>query len=277
VQHSITEPVPAPRRTRRPWVAGVAGALTLGALGAALGGWLAWGTAPDLPDDKAAITLVQPLVPASRLHVDRRHDPAFGYDPPYEGVAALLLGGDDYNGGYVVFRVDPPSQNLAGAMGIARQALLDGNWTVSTRPADLPGQLDGVAAVRGDLVVQTYQEGASGLVLEIGRRQPAPVGPMVALGALAGLVLGWFGMRRATAGTPLTVVLAWAGAGFLAPCTLLTFLIAGTMYVTPVTETVASWDIYTAIGFRLLANAGVLLLLAATATALIESRRSLPR
>ncbi|MFC4042503.1 hypothetical protein ACFO1B_29095 [Dactylosporangium siamense] len=266
----------APVRQRRGWLAGITGALTLGALGAALGGWLAWGTAPDLPDDRAAIALVQPLVPASRLSVDRRHDPAFGYDPP-EGAAALLFGGDDYNGGYVAFRVDPPSQNLTGALGIARQALIDGNWTVSTRPADLAGQLDGVVAVRGDLVVQAYQEGASGLVLEIGRREPAPVGPMVALGALAGLALGWLGMRRAVEGTPLTVVLAWAGAGFLAPCTLLTFPITAMMYAAPATGTVASWDIYTAFGFRFLANLGILLLLAATVTALIERRRHLPR
>ena len=93
-------------------------------------------------------------------------------------------------------------------MGIARQNFIDGNWTVTTRPADLPGQLDGVVAVRGDLVVQAYQEGASGLVLEIGRREPSPVRPLVALAAVAGLALGWLGMRRAVVGPRLTAVLA---------------------------------------------------------------------
>jgi hypothetical protein len=270
--------IPAgPRRRHHRWVAGVAGALTLGALGAGLGGRLAWGTATDLPSDRAAVEIAQPLVPGTRLRVpDRRHEPAFGYDPAEQGVRALLLGDGDYNGGYVAFRVEPPGRNVTGAAGVARQALVKDNWTVSTRPPDLPGQVDGVTAVRGDLVLQVYQEGADALTLEIGRREPAPAGPMVALGCLAGLALGWAGMRRAVAGTPVQAVTAWAGVALLAPCTLLTFPIAVTMYVAPPAQPVASWDIYTATGFRLLANLGVALLLVSAATALVGHRRSLP-
>lgn len=266
----------APRRRHGRWIAGVAGALTLGALGAGLGGWLAWGTAPDLPDDRHALEIAQPLVPGTRLRApDLRHEPAFGYDPA-EGVTAVLVGGDDYNAGYVAYRVDPPGQNVTGAVGVAREALVKDNWTVSTRAADLPGQVDGLAAVRGDLVVQVYQEGPGGLTLEIGRRPPAPVGPLVALGALAGLGLGWVGMRRAVQ-TVVPAVTAWAGVALLAPCTLLTYPVVATMYAAPVTEPVASWDVYTIIGFRALANAGVVLLLVSAGAVLVERRRSLPR
>ncbi|MFF5227833.1 hypothetical protein [Dactylosporangium sp. NPDC000521] len=266
------DPAPGSRRSWVGWATGLAGALTLGALGAGLGGWLAWSVSPDLPSDRVALSMSQPLVPGTRLHApDRRHDPAFGYDPP-EGVQALLFGGDDYNGGYVVYRVDPPAQNVTGAIGVAREDLVKGNWTVSTRAPDLPGQAEGVTAVRGELVMQVYQEGAGMLILEIGRREPSAVTPLVTLLGLGGLALGWAGMRRA-AGDRVAAVTAWAGVGFLAPCTLLTYAVVATMYLSPVTGPVASWDAYTGIGLRLLANIGVLLLLVATASTVLTERR----
>lgn len=238
------------------WIAGIAGALTVGALGAALGGWLAWSTASNLPDDEYAIELVQPLMPASRLKVEHRRD--------------------DVPGGYVRFLVDPPAQNLTGAMGIAHEALLHDNWKVSSRPADQPGRLDGYTGVRGDLIVQAYQEGAGRLALEITRREPSAVGPLVALGTLAGVVAGWFGMRLAASRGRLTQWLAWAGLAVLAPCTALTYATVGRMYAAPVAGPVASWDVYTATGFRLLAGVGVVLLLAAAGATWARRRRHLP-
>ncbi|MDG6105134.1 hypothetical protein Daura_33620 [Dactylosporangium aurantiacum] len=46
--------------------------------------------------------------------------------------------------------------------------------------------------------------------MEIGRREPAPVGPLVALGGLVGLGLGWAGMRRAVRSRVLPPVSAGA-------------------------------------------------------------------
>ncbi|MEV0562539.1 hypothetical protein [Dactylosporangium sp. NPDC050588] len=269
------EPAPRSRRGWVDWVTGLAGALTLGALGAGLGGWLAWQVSDDLPADRFALETVQPLVPGTRLHApDQRHEPPFGYDPPYEGVQALLFGGDDYNGGYIAYHVDPPAQNVTGAIGVAREALVkDHYWKVDTRAPDLPGQAEGVTAVSRHLVVQVYQEGAGGLVLEIGRREPSVVAPLVALFGLVGFALGWVGMRRAVGSGRVAAGTAWAGVGCLAPCTLLTFAVVATMYLAPVTEPIPSWDAYTGIGFRLLANIGVLLLLAATAATVLAERR----
>jgi hypothetical protein len=263
-----------PARRRRAWVAGIAGALTLGALGAGMAGWLAWRTAPDLPDNQAVLAIAQPLVPGAALTVDGRHEPPFGYDPPYDGQKARFYGSDDYYGGYVSVHVEPQPRDLATAVGTARQALAADGWTISTREPHLPGMVEGVAAVKGDLVVQVYPGDGNLLTVEVDRREPWPVAPLVALGGLGGLALGWFGLRRLAARAPLATGFAWAGMLVLAPCTLITVPIVAVMYLVPDTETVASWDIYTAIGFRPLGNIGFVLLIVAAVTACFERRRA---
>ncbi|GAB3847158.1 hypothetical protein ACFPIJ_40415 [Dactylosporangium cerinum] len=267
-------PASAPVRQRRGWLAGIAGALTLGALGAGMAGWLAWHTAPDLPDNQTVLEIAQPLVPGATLTVDRRHEPPFGYDPPYDGQRARFYGSDDYYGGYVSVRVEPSPQDLTGAVRTARRALAADGWTVHTREPHLPGMDEGVAAVKGDLVLQVYPGDGNLLTLEVDRRQPWPVGPLVALGGLAGLALGWVGMRRLVARAPLAAGFAGAGILVLAPCTLITVPIVAVMYLAPDTETVASWDIYTAMIFRPLGNIGFALLIVAAVVACFERRRT---
>jgi hypothetical protein len=238
------------------WIAGplIAGALTVGALGAALGGRLGWSSVVDLPDDRQAVAIVKDLVPGTRLRApDLRDDTAFR--------------------GRVVFRVDPPSQNVAGAVGVARDELAAGFFTIRPRAADHPGQVEGVIAVRGDLVVQVYQEGAATLVLELGRTPPSPVGPLVALAGLGGLGLGWAGMRRVAASTRPAAVAAWSGVVLLAPGTVLTYPAVAAMYVAPMTAPVASWAAYTG---PVLGSAAVLggLLLVIAAVLTVRARRA---
>ena len=222
-------------------LAGIAGALTVGALGAGFAGWLAWHTAPDLPDNQTVLAIAQPLVPGAALSVDRRHEPPFGYDPPYDGQKARFYGSDDYYGGYVSVRVEPSPQDLAAAVSTARQTLAADGWTVSTRDPHLPGMVKGVAAVKGDLVVQVYPGDGNLLNVEVDRREPWPVGLLVALGGLpawhsaGSACAGWWRARPWPPGSRGPA----CSSSPRAPS--ITVPIVAVMYLAPDTETVASW------------------------------------
>ncbi|MEV6927410.1 hypothetical protein AB0M46_23295 [Dactylosporangium sp. NPDC051485] len=56
------------------FVAAAVSALTVAAVGAALGAWLGWRNTPALPSDAAVLALVQPAAADARLTVVDRHD-----------------------------------------------------------------------------------------------------------------------------------------------------------------------------------------------------------
>src|SRR3954454_18535574 len=92
-------PARAGRRSIAPLIAIVLIALTTAALGAGLGGWLAWRSAPPLPDDSTAAAMARAVLPRGTPVVIERHDAIYGYQHPASG--ARLVGSSDYAPGYV--------------------------------------------------------------------------------------------------------------------------------------------------------------------------------
>lgn len=181
-------------------------ALTAGALGAALGGWLGWRGAGDLPTDAEARALVAAAVPDPPAEFVERYDVLFGHREA--GPGAAVFGSDEYRTGYAVVSVNVPADGFGALAGRARAGFAAQGWAIEEY-----GEL--FAAVRDDWSVHAYpatrctpedtdacgsevtaRSGALGLQFE--RTPPAAVLPLAVTGWLLGLLAGWFGMGLLT-------------------------------------------------------------------------------
>jgi hypothetical protein len=250
-------------------------ALTMGALGAAMGGWLGWRAAPPLPDNASASALARSLVPRGTPYIIERRDAVFGYRHP--GPGAWLLGGHDYTPGYVKLLVTD-GEDAPALLSAARDVMGLSGWHIS---GNLVGA--GVAGVKGRLAVRVYPATIDGdkliaahtndaVAIEIGRAEPGRVQPLVITGLLIGLVLGWVGGERVVGRVSAVGVVrrrlpaALGGAAFLLllPGTLLTcgVLVYALLIMPTSMPAPPSWGQYLLPGVRALSVTGFLLLLA---------------
>jgi hypothetical protein len=251
----------------RPVFAAVVVALTLAALGAGFAAVLGWLGAPDLPGDDAAVAMLAPAVPvdadgtAATLVAAGRFGEVFGYEHP-PGPWTWLVGDDDYNGGSVWLTTSAGDDAAATSHAIGDTLTAEG-WRV-TDDTDSGG----VHASKSQWALAVYPyDGA--VVLELGRAQPGPVWPLVAVGYLAGLAAGWLGGRRFAGGPTPARIAGWAGVALLLPGTVLTTgdIIYDLVALPPTVTPPALWGDYLFWGVRLLSTAGVALLAGAVALA----------
>lgn len=248
------------------FVAAVVCALTVAAVGAALGAWLGWRGAPALPSDAAVLALVQPAAPDARLTVVARHDAPFAYEHA-PGPMTWLIGDDDYNAGGVVLTAGASLDTLRA--GLAAQG-----WHTSDDPA-----YQGIAASKGEWSVHAYPADVDGsptdrhvakvVAVDFGRAEPARVGPLTAAGYLLGLAAGWLLTRRANR------YLLAAGLLLLLPGTVITTgdLIAVRTLPADVTPP-ALWGDYLFFGIRALTTVGLLVMAVALLLGLRGARRA---
>ncbi|HWS31486.1 MAG TPA: hypothetical protein VN408_01945 [Actinoplanes sp.] len=247
-------------------------ALTIAALGAALGGWLGWRGAGDLPADAEARALVAAAVTDPSAEFVERYDVLFGHQE--SGPGAAVVGSDEYKTGYAVVSVNVPADGFDALAARARAGFAEQGWDIEEY-----GEL--FAAVRDDWSVHAYpatrctpedtdacgsevmvRAGALGLQFE--RTPPAAVLPLAVIGWLLGLLAGWFGM---TLLKPRHTGLLWTGLVLMLPATVVVTLGL-------VVEPGMLWEPYMGELFRPFALLGGLCLIAALG--LVVVRRKVP-
>ncbi len=247
-------------------------ALTIGTLGAAAGGWLGWRGAPPLPDNEHAAAFARTLLPRGTPYLVERHDVVFGY--PHPGPGARLLGAHDYSAGYVKLLVTDGG-DAASLLVATREVLGLSGWRIS---GNLVGA--GVAGVKGRVAVRVYPATIEGdkliaahpndaVAIEIGRAEPARVQPLILIGLLIGLVLGYLGGERVvsqvsgdTGVRRLPAALGLAALLLLLPATLLTAgdLVYSLLLLPTSMPGPPAWGQYLLPGVRVLSVTGLLLL-----------------
>ncbi len=172
-------------------------ALTIGAMGLQVGGWLGWRAAPPLPADEVAVRLAQDAAGGLAVAAVRRDDELFGYEydmADVSGVSVELTGTDElYLAGAVRVSYALPDGAVEDAvLAAARRGLsaagwqVGGDWTVS---AYRDGWHLSVAEDYGSWYNDI--EGRS-LVVSVVRAEPARVGWFSLGGLLLGLLPGWW-------------------------------------------------------------------------------------
>ncbi|BEL03566.1 hypothetical protein Q0Z83_017570 [Actinoplanes sichuanensis] len=244
-------------------------ALTVAALGAATGAWLAWRSPADLPTDeqaRALVTAATSEVPAAFVE---RFDEIFGHPYPED----QLLGGDEYQAGFAVVTINTPPEGYAALVTRSRRGLESLGW----RTADDPAGDGGFVARRDGLKVTTYGAHActpddvescgsprsSGpypaIAFAFERTRPPLAVALTVTGWLLGLGAGW-----------LLAMLApdrrlwWHGLTLTAPATMMVTAFALVPGDDPV------WEGYMYLLLRPLAAAGAVLL----TVALVKGRRA---
>ncbi len=169
--------------------------LTVAALGAALGAWVGWMGAPPLPRTVDAQALATDLISGGTATRTERVDPTFDYEDqgsPTAGALLPVLGGDDYQAGYVLVVVQTPGRGDAAIAGIRRQLEARG-W----RTGETPDRL-GLAADNGHQYLEVYPSDNYGLPtagsqdlarvsVVIQRNEPVRVVALSVIGWLIGL------------------------------------------------------------------------------------------
>lgn len=172
-------------------------ALTIGAMGLQVGGWLGWRGAPPLPSDEVAVRLAQDAAGGLAVAAVRRDDELFGYEydmADVSGLAIELTGTDElYLAGAVrVSYALPDEVTEETALPAARRGLSAAGWQVA-----------------GDRTVAAYRDGwhlavtedygswyndldGRSLVVSVVRTEPARAGWFSLGGLLIGLLPGWW-------------------------------------------------------------------------------------
>jgi len=182
----------SPRGT--PIAVAVLTALFAAVFGAIGGSWAGWQSAGDLPDNTMAAAIARTAVPDMPSTPYDRHDFLFGYASPESAeenlLAAVLIGGDDYNAGYVQFTVTHAADDLA-TLRAARERLQAAGWQVE--PVVRKPYGGELSASRDDLFVQLTTEGlGTKTSLSVYRSRPAAVPVLTVLGLLVGGLAGWW-------------------------------------------------------------------------------------
>jgi hypothetical protein len=239
-----------PGRVRR--VLGCAlAALTVAALGAAVGGWIGWRSdAPLIGSDAATATVAQVTGAAGNVRVER-HDYDFRY--AYPGSAArIFIGDDDYESGYVTVT----ATSVDASIDAVRAGLAATGWRVTDDPFQ-----EGVAARRGTVVVSITDGDDHTLSFEFERAQPSPVRWLTVLGWLLGFAVGLVTARLVIRSGRRAVYAGVIGTVLLLPGTIVTTGDLVQSFGPPDTvQPVPPWGDYLFLGVRALSTVGVLAL-----------------
>lgn len=242
-------------------------ALTVAALGAAAGAWLAWRDPAALPTDEQARALVTAATSETPEAYVERFDAIFGYAYPED----RLLGSDEYQAGFAVVTI-----NTKGEYAALVTRSRGGFDALGWRTADDPAGGGGFVARLDGLKVTTY--GAHPCTPDDAQSCGAPrsSGPYPALAfafertrpplAVALTVTGW--LLGLAAGWLLAAIgpdrrLWWHGLTLTAPASIMVTAFA----LAPGDDAV--WEGYMYLLLRPLAATGALLL----AVALVKGRR----
>jgi hypothetical protein len=259
-------------------------ALLLAFGGACLAQWVAWHGASALVSDGVATTWAHQGMAINADGPAERHDVLFGHRLGADW-STRLLGGDDYEPGYVrlSFTLSPGSGNRVIAEAQFRLRAAGWRTVAAGNRFNLfvAQRGDQFVAQRDDQRIEAHWSGSPDqLFLDFTRVAPAGSAAAEVVGTLVGAVAGWllvgWALRRACRGRRGRGAMAMAavGAGLLAPGLLLTLVLLGRAALEPGAQLAPLWGPFMFVGIHFLGLLGALALL--VCLGLLLTRRQTP-
>jgi hypothetical protein len=248
-------------------------------LGAVLGSWAGWQTAPALVSTESATEIAEVAFPGRATGEPARTDALYSFASVDDPVVTAIFGGDGYAAGTVDVPLSfgPASAQAGSEVALATEALTASGWSV--REFRARGGYESFTAARDGVALRVQALDRSTFMLQVGRAGQIWTPVLAAVGAVLGAMAGWFWSRwlmsRTTgrgAARGAVIVLTLVGMALVTPALLLGALAVVYAAVTDSDPWAPAWIGFTAVGLRAMAWLAAVLALATAAVGVATAR-----